>query len=44
MAKLVFAILRDGSKYAADPEVLARARALADSDEVEDEMEAVGSR
>ena len=44
MAKLVFAILRDGSKYAAAPEVLARARALADSDEVEDEMEAVGSR
>ena len=40
MAQLIFAMLRDDTKYIADPETLAKARALADSDEIEDEMEA----
>ena len=40
MAQMIFAMLRDGTKYVSDSETLAEARALADSEEIEDEMEA----
>ena len=40
MAQLIFAMLRDDTKYITDPKTLSKTRALADSDEIEDEMEA----
>ena len=40
MAQMIFAMLRDDTKYSSDPKTLSKTRALADSDEIEDEMEA----
>ena len=38
MAQMIFAMLRDDTRYSSDSKTLSKTRALADSDEIEDEM------
>lgn len=40
MARMIWAMVTDDTEYSANPEVLAKARSLADSDGIDEEMEA----
>ena len=42
MVRMIFALIRDDRPYSADPESLAETRVYADSDALEDDMEAAG--